>query len=711
MATPISQYFASVAIKVDQTSLKSVDTYFKTLESKFKFYSGRFGQGLTLKVNFQANIRDLIRGIQAKLDPKGNGVGVRIRITPRIAQGDIGALRRQLVGGLANIPVTVRYSGNFRQTLMNRINQAIAPSRPQGGSGRSSGGATRSSSGGGSTRGGTMGANLAGGVLGRALRFGAGGIPLVGGAIGFNKLNEANTDFQSQKLAAEGIFAGKLPGGGDAARQQLFSLAQLNGFDYKATLPNFTRFMANGMETMGYNKSFNAFSAITSFGRARGATANSMDRALYGFGQMMGKGKVMSEELFQQIVESSGFGEMGNVFAKAWAQKTKSGLTGDAAQTDLREAMKKGKVVTNEVLPFAQEIMNQMIAAVLDKSRNTADAKQMRFRNARTKFNERFSEAGGEVGLQKFWDAAGAAMEKLADKAPQLANAFEKLVDNTVKLIKSFMDIHTTLTGGFGNETTINIQRETGINIVKIRDVVTKVFDFVSNNLGASALAATAAIVAVSLLKAKIWNTVGEAADKVTGNTNALRFFAHGNALRVFVVNNGGGGFDIGGNQSNQKGGTNSPKTVGGKAKVVGGVLGALALNFGLQHMVQSEYLDALVDTAFYAGTGALAGLEVGGPWGGLVGLAGGLGFGAWKNADTLFGSKIEDATPVVEQAAKQEATLNHDFMLKADINITAQNGQEALDIFAREMESKVFAPFMRQSLQEAQSTYSIYAR
>ena len=133
MATPVAQYFAQVGIRVDQTSLKAVDQYFKTLESKFKFYSGRLGKGLTLKVNFQANIRDLIRGIQAKLDPKGNGVGVRIRITPRIAQTDIAALRRQLRGGLANIPVTVKYSGNLRQSLMNRINQAIAPARaPRG---------------------------------------------------------------------------------------------------------------------------------------------------------------------------------------------------------------------------------------------------------------------------------------------------------------------------------------------------------------------------------------------------------------------------------------------------------------------------------------------------------------------------------------------------------------------------------------------------
>lgn len=714
MATPVVEYFGRVAIRVDQTSLKAVDQYFKTLESKFKFYSGRLGQGLTLKVNFQANIRDLIRGIQAKLDPKGMGVGVRIRITPRIVQSDIGALRRQLTGGLANIPITVKYSGNFRQSLMNRINQAITPSKP---SGRPIGGSTRGSGGGGGL---TLKdlkkytPSLSTGIVGRTLRFGTGGLPFVGGAIGFNRLNQANTDYQSQKLAAEGIFAGKLPGGGDAARQQLYNLAQLNGFDYKATLPNFTRFMANGMETLGYDKSFNAFSAITSFGRARGATAQSMDKALYGFGQMMGKGKVMSEELFQQIVESSGFGEMGNIFAKAWAQKTKSGKTGGEAQSDLRDAMKQGKVVTNEILPLAQEFMNQMIASVLEKSRNTADAKQMRFRNARDMFNARFSEGGGEAGFAKFWDAAGKAMEKLADKAPQLANAFERLIDYALMLGKAFMDIHTTLWGGYGTETTIAIQRETGVNIVAIRGVVTKVYDFISNNLGASALAAVATIVAIKLLKAKLWNTVGDAVDKVTGNTGSLAFFAHGNALRVFVVNNGGGGWDATDTPDRNKGGGGMGPNDGPKKQTwwqrMRGRIGSLGA--GARAALMNPY------TAMLAALGAgiyfhpnQDSLGVTAP-GSLVGSADMQAYFEERGGADAFAMKnVSQAQPVVQQAAATESYLKQDFMLKADINITAQTGQEALDVFAREMESKVFAPFMRQSLQEAQSTTSIYAR
>lgn len=714
MATAISQYFSQVSIKVDQSSLKAVDTYFKTLESKFKFYSGRFGQGLTLKVNFQANIRDLIRGIQAKLDPKGNGVGVRIRITPRIAQGDIGALRRQLVGGLANLPVTVRYSGNLRQNLVNRINQAIAPSRSQGGSGRSSGGATRGSGGGGGV-GSPVGLNLTGGVLGRALRFGAGGIPFIGGAVGLNKLNQANTDYQSQKLAAEGIFAGKLPGGGSAARQQLFDLAQRNGIDYKETLPNFTRFMASAMPSMQYGGAFNAFQSITEFGRARGATGQSMERALYAFSQIAGKGKVMSEELFGQLSEAAGFGESGDIFAEAFARKTKSGLTGQKAQAALREAMKKGDVLAADILPIVAEIMSARAAPTIEQSRNTADARQMRFRNARAKFMERFSEGGGESGLAKMWDALGRGMEKLADRAPQLASAFEKLIDYATKLGTQFLDISSALVGGYGNETTIGIQRETGINIIAIRDGVNAVFSVLMRigealGAGGSLAAIAGAYGAVKIGGRLLGNKVENAVGGLLGGSNNLSAYAIPGvgALKVWVVN--GGGVDIpspGG--SGPMGPNDGPKKQSWWQRMRGR-LGALGVG------ARAALLNPYTATVGLLGLGAYLhpnqdSLGVTAP-GGLVGSADMQAYFEERGGADAFAMKnVSQAQPVVQQAAKQEATLNHDFMLKADINITAQNGQEALDIFAREMESKVFAPFMRQSLQEAQSTYSIYAR
>ena len=705
MARAIAEYFGQVGIRVDQTSLKSVDTYFKNLENKFKFYSNKLGKGLTLKVNFQANIRDLIRGIQAKLDPKGNGVGVRIRITPRIVQGDIGALRRQLTGGLANIPITVRYSGNFRQSLMNRINQAIAPARSP--AARGSGGSTRGSGGGSRGSQGIGAPNLTTGVLGRTLRFGAGGLPFVGGAIGFNQLNQANTDFQSQKLAAEGIFAGKLAGGGNAARQQLFDLAQLNGFDYKETLPNFSRFMASSMPSLGYGGAFGTFRSITEFGRARGATGESMERALYAFSQIAGKGKVMSEELFGQLAEAAGFGESGDIFAQAFAQKTNSGLTGQQAQAALREAMKQGKVISSEILPLVAKIMSERAAPTLDKARETADARQMRFRNARNKFMERFSENGGEAGFAKFWDAVSRAMEKLADKAPQLAQAFEGLIDVVTGFTKRFLDINSALMNGYGNETTIAIQRETGINILAIRDGVSAVVSVlarIGESLGVGgSIAAIAGVYGLTKIGGKLLTSkVEDKLGSITGTANNLSAYSMPgmSAIRVFVVN-GGSGFDVSpsGTGSNKSGGgmgpNDGPKKQGFLKKAIPfltGLLGVAGGVYTLSEMTIPDFHALQPSMPYMSAFGVMTNMAMGG-------------------ADSLTNKNISQVSPVVEQAAKQETNIIQDFNLKAEINITAQTGQEALDIFARDMEAKVFAPFMRQSLQEAQSTYSIYAR
>lgn len=728
MATPISQYFARVAIDVDQSSLKKVDDYFKALEAKMKRYQGKIGGGLKIKVAVDIDSRSTLLNMRRKLDMLGQNLtlkvkrlqfdingkqirsqaerqlsaGIRVRVTPWITRNTILDLRRSIQAGLQNLPVTVRYAGNLRASLLSRISQAIAPSaRPSRGSTGGSGGG----------RGGSSGfsvPSLSQGVLGRTLRFGAGGLPLVGGVIGFNQLNQANTDYQSQKLAAEGIFAGKVPGGGSAARQQLYQLAQLNGFDYKETLPNFTRFMASTMPSMGYEGGFGAFRSITEFGRARGATGESMERALYAFSQIASKGKVMSEELFGQLSEAAGFGEAGDIFAQAYAEKTKSGLTGQKAQAALRDAMKAGKVQSADIFPIVARIMSERAAPTLEKSRKTADAQQMRFRNARQQFMERFSEAGGEAGLAKFWDAAGKGMEKLADRAPQLAQAFEKLVDNAVRLAQALSDISETLWGGVGNSTTQMIKDETGVNIVAIRDgvmAVVSVLAKIGEALGVGgSLAAIAGTYGLYKLGGKWLGTkagdvISEKTGGLLGTSNNLASYAMPGtgALRVWVVNGAGAGFD-----------TSLPDPKTPKTNVP---------NSGKKWWQRFGWLSGL-------GTAAAIGTVVGGlaainpnqnsPTVTATGdLFGSAAFNEYVNnggADSFTKKNITQATPVVEQA-KVQATMNHNIVLTADVKIEAGTPEAAIAQFQQQLDSKVFQPFMLQSLKEAQSTTSIYAR
>jgi Tape measure protein len=719
MAAPISSYFARVAIDVDQSSLKKVDDYFKALEAKMKRYQGRMGSGLAIKVKVDIDTRATLLNLRRKLDMVGQNLtltvkrmnfaingkqirsqaekqlsaGIRVKVEPWITRNSMIDLRKQLSAGLQNLPVTVRYAGNLRQSLISRIGQAFAPS---GGGGRSRGnsGGRRSS-----RDDGFEFPSLMSGPLNRMLRFGAGAVPFVGGAVGVNTLNQANTDYQSQKLAAQGIFEGKIEGGGNAARQQLFNLAQLNGIDYKATLPNFTRFMASAMPSMNYGGAFNSFQSILEFGRARGATGESMERALYAFSQIAGKGKVMSEELFGQLSEAAGFGESGDIFAQAYAQKTKSGLSGQKAQAALREAMKEGKVISGDILPIVAQIMSERAAPMLSASRNTADAQQMRFRNARAKFIERFSESGGEKALAKMWDTIGKLMEDLSRRAPEVAQAFSTLVDAFAKAVEVMKDLSNTLWFGETTGTSKSIQEATGVNLVAIRDgihAMIGVLGAIGEKLGVGgsvvALAATYGI--GKLIKSRVGNTVGDVVDKVTGNTSSLGAYAMPgmSALRVWVVNGSGAGFDSS---------VPTPEGKGGKAPAGRKPPGWLSLGFltkwlslpaiatGLAMLHPNQDSPTVTADPMYMS-------------GGMAGIYG--------TADSFTKKNISAAQPVVEQAAVA-ATMNHNIVLTADVKIEAGTPESAIQQFQQQLDAKVFQPFMLQSLQEAQSTVSVYAR
>lgn len=724
MATPISQYFARVAIDVDQSSLKKVDDYFKSLETKMKRYQGKLGNGLKIKVTVDIDSRATLLNMRRKLDMLGQNLtltvkklqfaingkqirsqaerqlaaGIRVKVTPWVTRNTILDLRRQIQSGLQNLPVTVKYAGNLRASLMSRINQFITPAaRPQRGSGGSSGG-----SGGGRRGGGSSGLpSPFTGPLGWALRFGSGAIPFVGGAVGVQSLNQANTDYQSQKIAARGIFEGKLPGGGDAARQQLFNVAQMNGIDYKETLPNFTRFMASAMPSMGYDSSFNAFRSILEFGRARGATGQSMERALYAFSQIAGKGKVMSEELFGQLSEAAGFGESGDIFAEAYARKTNSGLSGQKAQAALRQAMKDGKVISDDILPLVAEIMSARAAPSLAASRNTADAMQMRFRNSRAKFMERWSEAGGEAALAKMWDSLGKAMESLARRAPELAKAFTLLVDAFDSVLKTVVDLSNTLFFGESSKTSNIIKDNTGINLETIAKGINGMFAVlveIAKSLGAGGtVAAIAGAYGAIKIGKKVMSTRAEnAVGAVTGTANNLSAYAVPGvgALRVWVVNGSGAGFDA----LLDKPGEKKPPKAPTKGRKLPGWLGA-----GLIGLLA---LPTIAGALSYAHPNQNSvGVQAPGD------IMGGADAAMWAmSADRFVNKNIAQATPVVEQA-KTQATVNHNISLKAEMKIEAGTAEEAIKKLEANLNSQIFEPFMLKSLKEAQSTFGDYAR
>ena len=359
-------------------------------------------------------------------------------------------------------------------------------------------------------------------VLGSALdatsnsliRAGTRAIPIIGGAYGLGQLNSANDNYQGQRMASDAIFSsGNYGVKGKDARDWLMMAANRDGFNYRDTMPQFNGFMASAMPLMGYEKSRNTFESFTQFGRTRGATNESMGRALYALQQMAGKGTVMSEELNQQLAEAQGFAEAKGIFAEAYQRHLAKGgpakLTGEAAIKALTDAMKKGQVKSSEVFPYVTDIMKERSASGIDDARNLASSQQARFMNMRQQFLQLFSDNGGEAGFSTFWKTMTQGMERLMQMAPQLGNYFQGASEIASGLFLTLTEITDFFVSGEANSISQWLQ-ENGIDVITLREDVLSMFKqikeqftalFGESSLGERAKAIMQAVFDTGLIK------------------------------------------------------------------------------------------------------------------------------------------------------------------------------------------------------------------
>lgn len=122
----------------------------------------------------------------------------------------------------------------------------------------------------------------AGGAAGAFARYGAASLPAVGGVYGLASLNTANQELMSQTIAAESVLGSRSGELMNWFKQQ----ADYMGVSYMQNLPQFTKFMASASPLMGADVSKDVFRSFLQFGRTRGATSVSMNRALNAVSQM-----------------------------------------------------------------------------------------------------------------------------------------------------------------------------------------------------------------------------------------------------------------------------------------------------------------------------------------------------------------------------------------------------------------------------------------
>lgn len=755
--TAVAQYFARVGIAVDNDSLSRVDKYFMSLQKKVGKYRDKLGKGVAIKVRADLDVGATLATLRKRLDAVGKSLTLRIsrvqlnvttkglkgqaekqlstglkaKILPYVTRNDLLTLRKSIQFGLTSIPVELRYSRLPKlPTLQQRIMGSVS-----GGSGRASGG----SSGGGRSGGGIQPfkalGGLSRGLSGFVLRGGLGAVPFIGGAAGVLNLNEANTLYQSQKIAANNIFA-KEPGGGKAALDRLYGMAQYAGLDYAAMVPEFNRFMSGAMPSMGYEKSFKTFQAVSQYGRAMGSDPDSINRALKAFSQMAGKGKVGAEELRQQLADAAGFGGSQLIFAEAYAKSSKSGLTGQKAIAALNEAMKKGKVNFPDIAELVAERMQEVANPAIEEARKSASAAQMRARNARRKALESFSEAGGERGLAKMWLFVEKIFANLGDRSNELGEAFEKLMTNLEKYGSHLLNLTQTLATGASNDTTRAIEETTGVDVAAVRlmigDALSKIWG-VMKDMGfwGSVAALAAATVGVKMAGGALRKQGQEANGKLGNpfsNLDRLSAYAQGNALRVWVVNQtpgAGGDIDIDGKG---KGTNTKPRGRLGRmadrlkdwagelkdkigsnikhgGKLLKGVGIASLLTMLAPMFTDNKYVNAAADVVGYAGSGATVGMALGGPLGAVFGGIGGGLYGVKEASHRFTDNNVAKAAPIVEKSVTNTLFSRQSVDLKANIKIEAGTPEQAIKMFEERLNAQVFQPMMYNSLLEAQNT------
>lgn len=160
----ISNYFASVGVKVDTKSLKDVDNFLAKIERKLSSGTGKKGLSIVPKVDvvaFEKHLRQVLRGIGGKssgalrVKVKVSEEGIRkslthiignrtfkVPVTPVMSNRSLSALRTQIQQALMGVGVNIRLANVTQRNSGNRGSQGGSHSNswspnPAGGRGLS----------------------------------------------------------------------------------------------------------------------------------------------------------------------------------------------------------------------------------------------------------------------------------------------------------------------------------------------------------------------------------------------------------------------------------------------------------------------------------------------------------------------------------------------------------------------------------------------
>jgi hypothetical protein len=264
-----------------------------------------------------------------------------------------------------------------------------------------------------------------------AIAYGAwsGGAALYRG----NKTAVSNRNFITNVSGTAGNTEEQNQAAGKQSFEYLYSEANRLGLNAKEQAEPYGKLLAaaqaSGASLPAAQK---MFSQLSEHGATMHLDAVGQKRMVKALGDVFSKGQVYAEELKGQMGDASP--TFPSYVAQAWAEKTKSGLTGAKAMGALQKDMSDSKV-GSDIMYRALEIASEKAQPSLARSTSTSQAEENRIANIASYSLNEASVAGLEDGFYRMNKAIKVFAEDLAPMSESMMTSFGQTLGATSDFI------------------------------------------------------------------------------------------------------------------------------------------------------------------------------------------------------------------------------------------------------------------------------------
>lgn len=278
-----------------------------------------------------------------------------------------------------------------------------------------------------------------------------------------------------------------------AAESKFRELANMLGLSIKDTTDPYAKGltgMVDGGMKLGQGQ--DVMKGILSYAKASNLGNDDQQGVLRAIGQMMSKGQLYAEEWGGQFAERmAGAGKLG---AEAWAEVSKSGLKGDKAAKDFKQATEDGKIAGDKLRTFLMALAARMEADAkrggkLDTAINNPESQRNRVQNIQQQNlvsaaeydNGRLTKSAQTLG--KSWAAfneqAKPVYEALSGPAAGMNERLAQLLDTLAPQLPKLAKFIDSLSAFTSSVKDAPETKALGTELVRLTDNLSPVLDAV----------------------------------------------------------------------------------------------------------------------------------------------------------------------------------------------------------------------------------------